>query len=317
MKRPLLVLAGPTAVGKTAISVAVARRLGGEIISGDSMQIYRGMDIGTAKITPDETAGVPHHLLDVKNPDDNFSVAEFQELVDELIVGIGARGRLPMLVGGTGLYVRAILQEYTFTELEADHGLRARLAREEAEQGPGYLHRRLRDVDPEAAERLHPGDLRRLVRALEVFERTGVPISRTQTAAQGEARYDDLFIGLTMDRELLYHRIDARVEQMLQSGLVAEVQGLLRRYSANLPPMQAIGYREIALYLRGLLSWPEAAGLIKRNTRRFAKRQFTWFRKDSRIHWIDVTRMEPATVVEEIVRLAEGKWSRIVEPNNS
>lgn len=317
MKRPLLVLVGPTAVGKTAISVAVARRLGAEIISGDSMQIYRGMDIGTAKITCAEMAGVPHHLLDVKNPDEDFSVADFQGRVDELIAAIAARRHLPMLVGGTGLYIRAVLQEYTFTDMETDHGLRERLARDEADHGPGYLHLRLRAVDPEAADRLHPNDLRRLVRALEVYERTGVPISATQTAAHGEARYDDLFIGLTMDREVLYRRIDARVDQMLHGGLVEEVRGLLRRYSAYLPPMQAIGYREAALYLRGLLSWPEAADLIKRNTRRFAKRQFTWFRRDSRIRWIDVTHMNPNIVVEEIVRLSEGKWSRNVEPDKS
>jgi len=316
VKRPLLVLVGPTAVGKTAVSVAVARRLGGEIISGDSMQIYRGMNIGTAKITHDEMEGVPHHLLDIKDPDEEFSVAEFQERVDRLIADIHERGRLPMLVGGTGLYVRAVLQEYTFTELQTDRTLRERLSLEEAEHGPGYLHRRLREVDPDAADRLHPNDVRRLVRALEVYERTGLPISRTQTAAHGEARYDDLFIGLTMNRESLYSRIDARVDQMLRGGLVEEARNLLRRYSAYLPPMQAIGYRETVLYLRGLLAWTEAADLIKRNTRRFAKRQYTWFRKDQRIHWMDVTQAGPSAVVEEIVRLAEGKWPRNVEAQN-
>jgi tRNA dimethylallyltransferase len=313
-KLPLLVLVGPTAVGKTAISVAVAKRLGAEIISGDSMQVYRGLDIGTAKIAPAEMEGVPHHMIDIKEPDEPFSVAEFQARVDDLVREIAGRGRLPMLVGGTGLYVRAVVMAYTFTEMEADPALRQRLAEEEARHGPGYLHRRLQAVDPAAAARLHPNDLRRIIRALEVWEQTGVRISETQRAWELEPRYDDLCIGLTMDRELLYRRIDQRVDAMLAAGWVEEVRRLLARYRPDLQSMEAIGYRELILYLRGLLTWDEAVALIKRNTRRFAKRQFTWFRRDARIHWLDVTAPEARErAVEEIVRLAEGKWMKGVE----
>jgi tRNA dimethylallyltransferase len=314
VKLPLLVLVGPTAVGKTAISVALARRLGAEIISGDSMQVYRGMDIGTAKITPAEMAGVPHHMIDILDPDEPFSVAEFQARVDQLIREISARGRLPILVGGTGLYVRSIVRAYTFTEMDSDPELRERLAAEEVAHGPGHLHRRLAALDPAAAARLHPGDLRRIIRALEVYELTGQPISETQTAAEAEARYDDLMIGLTMERSLLYRRIDQRVEQMLAAGLKEEVAGLLRRYPQGARALEAIGYREMVSHLRGLLTYPEAAALIQRNTRRFAKRQFTWFRRDEQIHWFDVT--EPSariSIVEQIGKLLEGKWPGSVE----
>lgn len=314
MKLPLLVLVGPTAVGKTAISVAAARQLGAEIISGDSMQVYRGLDIGTAKITPSEMNGVPHHMINIKEPDEPFSVAEFQARVDGLIREILGRGRLPMLVGGTGLYVRAVLQEYTFTEMEGDPGLREQLAAEEAANGAGHLHRRLAAVDPAAAGRLHPNDLRRIIRALEVFETTGVPISETQKAGEGEPRYDDLFIGLTMERELLYRRIDLRVEQMLAAGLREEAERLLKRFPPSTQALEAIGYREMVWHLRGLLTSPETAALIQRNTRRFAKRQFTWFKRDERIHWIDLT--SPAarvSAVEQICKLVEGKWPEGVE----
>lgn len=314
MKLPLLVLVGPTAVGKTAISVAVARRLGAEIISGDSMQVYRGMDIGTAKITPAEMDGVPHHMIDMKEPDEPFSVAEFQARVDGLIRSILGRGRLPMLVGGTGLYVRAVLQEYTFTEMEGDPDLRERLAAEEAQHSVGHLHRRLAAVDPAAAARLHPNDLRRIIRALEVFETTGVPISETQTAGDAAPRYDDLFIGLTMDRELLYQRIDQRVEQMLAAGLQREVERLLLRFPPSTQALEAIGYREMVWHLRGLLTYPETAALIQRNTRRFAKRQYTWFKRDEGIHWIDLTSPEArSSAAERICKLVEGKWPEGVE----
>ena len=314
MKYPVLVLVGPTAVGKTAISVAVAKRLGAEIISGDSMQVYRGMDIGTAKITPEEMQGVPHHMIDIKNPDEPFTVAEFQERTDRLIREIVGRGRLPMLVGGTGLYIRSVLEPYTFTPMEGDPELRRQLAAEEEQHGPGHLHRRLQEVDPKAAAKLHPNDLRRIIRALEVYTLTGIPISSTQTAAGAEPRYDDLFLALTMDREALYRRIEQRVDQMLAAGWLEEVRRLLERYPPHLPAMQALGYRELVQYYRGLLTLPEATALIKRNTRRFAKRQFTWFRRERRLRWIDVTSAEArASVVEAIAQMAEGKWPEGVE----
>jgi tRNA dimethylallyltransferase len=315
VKLPVLVLVGPTAVGKTAISIGVAKRIGAEIISGDSMQLYRGMDIGTAKITQAEMQGVPHHMIDILAPDAEFAVAEFQVRVDRLIREIHGRGRLPMIVGGTGLYIRSVLAEYTFSEIDTDQLLRQRLAAEEKAHGPGYLHRRLQDVDPAAAARLHPNDTRRVIRALEVFETTGRPISATQTAADHEPRYDDLLIGLTMERELLYRRIDERVDQMLAAGWLTEARQLFSRYAPDVTAMQAIGYRELVQYLRGLLTWPETVAVIKRHTRQYAKRQLTWFRREARMRWIDVTHAAArALVVEEIANLVEGKWQKPVEP---
>lgn len=313
MKERLLVLVGPTAVGKSAVSVGVARRLGAEIISGDSMQVYRGMDIGTAKVSSAEMGGVVHHLLDIKSPDQSFSVAEFRQRVDGLIREIADRGRLPFLVGGTGLYVRSVLQEYSFTDEAADPELRAELAAAETEHGPGYLHRRLAEVDPEAAGRLHPNDLRRVIRALEVFRVTGTRISATQTAAAAAPRYDHLLIGMTMARAELYRRIDGRVERMFAAGLEDEVTSLLRSYHPSVTAMQAIGYAELALYRRGLISRVEAIALIKRNTRRFAKRQLTWFRRERDLVWLDATGRTVESLVEEIASMAEGKWERSVE----
>lgn len=316
MKLPLLVIVGPTAVGKTAIAVETARHLGAEIISGDSMQVYRGMDIGTAKIRSDEMQGVPHHLIDIREPDEPISVAEFQARADGLIAEIAGRGRLPMLVGGTGLYVRAVLEEYTFTEMEADPALRIQLAGEEKRFGPGHLHRRLAEVDPESAARLHPHDLRRVVRALEVFLQMGSPISAMQTAAGSAPRYDDLLIGLTMDRAELGRRIEARVDAMMEQGLEAEVRSLLDRYGPSIQALEAIGYKEMLQYRRGLITYTEAVGLIKRHTRQFAKRQFTWFRRERRLNWFDVTEASQKQVVEEIARLVEGKRIADVEPGN-
>ncbi len=312
MKGPLLVIVGPTAVGKTAISVAVARRIGGEIISGDSMQVYRKMDIGTAKVRPDEMLGVPHHLIDIKEPSDPFSVAEFQRQVDDLITLITARGRLPILVGGTGLYVRSITQDYSFTEAAGDADLREFLRAAELHHGPGHLHRQLQGIDPAAAAKLHPNDLRRLIRALEVYETTGSPISETQHA-QGNRRYDDLFVVLNLERDALYRRIDTRVDAMMALGLASEVKSLLQFYPHDTHSLQAIGYREMVWYLRGLSTYQAAIELIKRNTRRFAKRQLTWFRREDHATWIDVTNQQIEKSVEEIVSLVEGKWPRNVE----
>lgn len=314
MRLPLLVLVGPTATGKSAVAVEVARRLGGEIISGDSMQVYRAMDIGTAKITAAQMQGVPHHMIDIREPDQPFSVAEFQGLVDRLIHEICSRGNLPLLVGGTGLYVRSVIEAYTFTEQAGDQQLRAQLAAEAEQHGSAHLHQRLAQVDAEAARRLHPNDLRRIIRALEVYLTTGDPITATQTVAQSGGRYDDLMIGLSMDRESLYRRIDQRVEQMLDAGWSDEVRRLLARYPNGVQAMQSLGYREMVFYWRGLLTWTEAISLIKRNTRRFAKRQLTWFRRERRLTWLEIDQESGIRpVVEMIVRMAEGKWPRLVE----
>lgn len=311
MRAPLLIIVGPTAVGKTALAVELALRLGGEVISGDSTQVYRGMDIGTAKVRPDEMKGVPHHLIDILRPDEPFSVAEFQTRVDQTISEIRSRGRLPILAGGTGLYVRAIRMAYQFLEgSEADPALRARLQAEEEKYGVGHLHRRLSEVDPAAAAKLHPNDSRRIIRALEVWERTGTRISETQVAEEAEPRYDDLFIGLNMERGMLYERIDRRVDLMLAEGFVAEVASLMAAYPPGLVSLQTLGYRELIQYRRGLSTFDEAVGLIKRNTRRFAKRQLTWFRRESALRWFEVepeVGLEP--IVAQVEALARSQWA--------
>jgi tRNA dimethylallyltransferase len=310
MKAPLLIIVGPTAVGKTALAVEMARRLGGEVISGDSTQVYRGMDIGTAKVRPEEAQGVPHHLIDILRPDEEFSVAEFQARVDAAIGEIRSRGRLPILAGGTGLYVRAVRMAYQFLEgSEADPDLRARLQAEEEAHGTGHLHRRLRTIDPAAATKLHPNDSRRIIRALEVWERTGTRISETQTAETAELRYDDLFIALKMERERLYDRIDQRVDLMMAASFLGEVADLMAAYPPGLTSLNTLGYRELIQYRCGLATLDEAVHLIKRNTRRFAKRQLTWFRRETDLHWFDV---DPAVGIQPIAaaveRLARARW---------
>lgn len=312
MLPPLLVILGPTAAGKTEVAIETALRFHGEIISGDSMQVYRGMDIGTAKPTMEERRGVPHHLIDILDPDQAFSVADFQARVEALIPEIAARGKLPILAGGTGLYLRAVTTEYTFTETHTDWDLRRRLAEEADRLGEESLHRRLAEVDPIAASKIHPNDRRRVIRALEVYYQTGEPISSLQTAEAGKSKWDLLLIGLTMDRDLLYRRIEQRVDRMVEDGLVEEVRHLLLSgHSRDLFSMQSLGYREIASYLKGEIPLEEAIALVKRNTRRFAKRQMTWFRRDEGIVWLELGEStDKSRAVEEIARMVEGKWGR-------
>jgi len=301
----LLVIIGPTAVGKTALSVELALRLHGEIISGDSMQVYKKLDIGTAKIKPSETRGVPHHLIDIKEPDETFSVAEFQQLARAKISEINQRGKLPLLVGGTGLYVQAVLDEYEFEPQQEISSLRRELQETAAAKGIEYLLAKLREVDPQSAARLHPNDAKRIIRALEYYHTTGKPISDKKPAVSphGPQRYDAILIGLTMERELLYRRIEERVDQMMAEGFLAEVQGLLDQgYSPHLQSLQGLGYKQLVSYLQGELNLEEAVELIKRDTRRFAKRQLTWFRRDPRITWYHVDQY-PAreALIEEIL----------------
>ena len=306
---PLLAVVGPTAVGKTALGIELALRLNGEVISADSMQVYRGMDIGTAKATVKERRGVPHHLLDVRDPDQPMTVAEYQGLAEEAIAAIRSRGRLPIIVGGTGLYVRAVVDQFVFTPMESDPDLRASLAEEAGREGVPALHRRLAEVDPEAAARIHPHDLRRIIRALEVYHQTGQPLSSLQRAEPRDPE-SVLLVGLTMDRAALYRRIEERVEQQLRDGLVEEVRGLLDRgYAPGVGPMGGLGYKEMSLYLRGEATLEEATALLKRDTRRYAKRQFTWFHADPRIVWYTISQdSDVLAIVPEIVNRVEGKW---------
>ena len=279
----VLAIVGPTAVGKTRLSVELAAALDGEIISGDAMQIYRGMDIGTAKITAAEMAGVPHHLLDEKEPGDAYSVAEFQKAVRAKIDEITARGKLPIIVGGTGLYVKAVLYDYEFSD-------EARPSGEQYEAlTNAEVHAKLAEVDPVSARDLHPNNRRRVVRALNIYTETSKTKSETIDAQEKKLLYDTTLIGLTDDRPALYERINARVDAMMAGGLVEEVRAL---HAAGVPrdsqSIQAIGYKEIYDYLDGLVELETAVELVKRNSRRLAKRQYTWFRNQMDVTWFDV-----------------------------
>jgi tRNA dimethylallyltransferase len=288
---PLVVLCGATATGKTALALELAERFNGEIISADSRQVFRWLDIGTAKATAEERRRVPHHLLDVVDPDEEFTAADFARLAREAIDRIHRRGRRPFVVGGTGLYLR-ILTEGLVTTPAADPALRNTLHQQEDQEGPGSLHRHLQEIDPVLAGRLAPGDLVRIVRALEVHALTGRRLSDLQAEhAFGERPYRLLKIGLDLPREQLYRRIDERVLQMLAAGLPEEVLGLLRRgFMPELKAMRTIGYREWIAHLQGECSADQAVALIQKHSRHYAKRQGTWFRHDPEIIWVDSSR---------------------------
>jgi len=282
MKTKILIVAGATATGKSDVAAALALRLGGEIISADSMQIYRKMDIGTAKPTKEEMRGVKHWLVDEMWPDEPYSAAIFQDMARVRIADIVARGKIPIVCGGTGFYINALLYGTDFTETETDEALRAELASYAEANGQNALHMRLRDVDPDAADAIHANNVRRVIRALEYHAQTGLRISAHNTAQRAQrnraAAYDaDMFI-LTRERAVLYDRIDRRVDKMLAQGLIEEVRGLLDAgYTAGLPSMRGLGYKEVIRFLNGEYTQDEAVRVLKRDTRHFAKRQFTWF----------------------------------------
>lgn len=286
-KIPVLVICGPTACGKTGWSLALAKQFPLEIISADSRQVYRMMDIGTAKATAEEQALIPHHMIDLIDPDEEFSVARYVDQARPLIEEIYQRGRIPCVVGGTGLYIRALIGGLADTPT-GDQQLRDKLHRREVEEAPGCLHEELSKVDPVAAEKIHPHNLVRIVRALEVFYVSG----RTLTDLQQEHQFADqpyrvLLFAPQQDREVLYRRIDLRAEQMLADGLVDEVRGLVDRYSADLKALKTLGYREVVRYLDEPNSRDKMLDEIQISTRQFAKRQLTWFRKEAEIIWVD------------------------------
>lgn len=287
---PIVAIVGPTASGKTDAAIAVSQALDGEVISMDSMQVYRGMDIGTAKPTLAERGGVTHHLLDVVSPDVPFSVAAYRELADAAIQEIHGRGKLPVLAGGTGLYLNALTLEMDFAQANADASIREQLQREsDSEGGKERLFAQLALVDPASAKRLHVNDVRRVVRALEIFRVTGKTM--TEHAADYRMmprRYLPIIVGIGAPRNQLYGRIDARVLRMIQAGLLQEVQALLaQQVPLDSQAMQAIGYRELIAVLTGKAALPDAIAGIKQATRQYAKRQFTWFRRDDRVHWFE------------------------------
>ncbi|MGE6631534.1 tRNA (adenosine(37)-N6)-dimethylallyltransferase MiaA [Bacillus sp. NPDC077027] len=288
-KQPVIVIVGPTAVGKTKLSIDIAKAFNGEIISGDSMQIYKGMDIGTAKITREEMDGVPHHLIDIKHPEESFSTAEFQQLVRLKMDEIAERGKVPMIVGGTGLYIQSVLYDYTFTDEGSDSSFRKEMELYEKEHGVMKLHEKLKIVDPEAAEAIHPNNVRRVIRALEVIHTSGRKMSNMQKADQQIPLYHAAIIGLTMDRVVLYERIHQRIDVMINDGLVEEVETLFQAGIKDCQSVQAIGYKELYAYLKGESSLNEAIEQLKQNSRRYAKRQLTWFRNKMDVIWFDMT----------------------------
>lgn len=289
-KRPLIILAGPTAVGKTALSIRLAKETGAEIISADSMQVYRHMDIGSAKITKEEMAGVPHHLVDVLEPEEEFNVVRFQQMAKEAAEEIWAAGKIPLVVGGTGFYIQALLYDIDFTENDGDETYRKELeARAADEQGASELYEMLRRVDPKSAQEIHPRNIKRVIRALEFYHQTGKKISEhNEEQRQKESPYNYAYFVLTDDRHRLYERIDRRVDLMMQEGLLEEVRYLKERgVRRDSTAMQGLGYKELYAYLDGEYPLDEAVRIIKRDTRHFAKRQLTWFKRERDVIWAD------------------------------
>ncbi len=308
-KQKLVILTGPTAVGKSKLSIELAKRLGGEIISADSMQVYKYMNIGTDKISKNKMGGVPHHLIDFLEPTEDFNVFMFQKLVKEKISEISARGNVPILVGGTGFYIQAVLYDIDFTETDENNGYRTLLEKRAANEGAHVLFEELKKVDPESANIIHENNVKRVIRALEYYKKTGKPISEhNKEQHEKSSPYDFRYFVLTDDRKTLYSRIDKRVDQMIKDGLVEEVKDLEK---LNIPKtatsMQSLGYREIIGYLDGEYDLERAVYLIKLNTRHFAKRQLTWFRRERDVIWIDKNDFnhDDELILKEMIRIYE------------
>ncbi len=305
-KEPLVILTGPTAVGKTKLSVELAKQINGEIISADSMQVYRRMNIGTAKVTPAETEGIKHHLIDILEPWEDFNVVSFQNYAMQAVKDIRGRGRIPILVGGTGFYIQALLYGVNFTENDTCPELRNRLETESEKDGGVSLHQYLSQIDPLAAEVIHPNNRKRVIRAVEFYELTGQRISEhNEEQRQNNPVFNSAYFVLTMDREELYKRIDRRVDSMIQYGLVSEVEALLKEgCTADMISMQGLGYKEIIRYLKGEITLEEAVYILKRDTRHFAKRQLTWFRREREVIWLDKDKNDAVmnTILSELKR---------------
>ena len=303
MKKPLIVIGGPTACGKTGFSIKLAKEIGGEIISADSMQVYRYMDIGTAKVTPEEADGVPHYLIDEFDPDEEYNVMLFQQKAKAYMEQIWAKGKVPILVGGTGFYINALLYDNDFTETENDTSYREECYKLAREQGPEVLFERLKEVDPEYAEIMHANNVKRVTRALEYHYLTGQKFSEHNAEQkEKETPYDAAVIILNMDREKLYERIELRIDIMMEQGLLEEVKGLLDRgYTPDLVSMQGIGYKEFIPYFNGECTLEEAVTQLKTNTRRFAKRQLTWFRRQIEGLWVDLSKSTGEEAMSDVL----------------
>ncbi|MCR4763661.1 MAG: tRNA (adenosine(37)-N6)-dimethylallyltransferase MiaA [Lachnospiraceae bacterium] len=305
----LLVLTGPTAVGKTGLSLRLAKMLDGEIISADSMQVYRGMDIGTDKIRPDQMEGIPHHLIDILDPREEFNIYRFQQEAVKAIEAISARGHLPMLVGGTGFYIQSVLYRTRFAESDDNRDYRKELELRAEKLGAHALHEELVTVDPASAAVIHENNVKRVIRALEYYHQTGECISsHNERERTREPAYDFRYYVLTDEREKLYERINVRVDQMIERGLEQEVRGLLALgLTGEEPSMQGLGYRQMTGYLKGEWSFGEAVDRIKRDTRHFAKRQLTWFRRERDVFWLDRRMLQGDDAI--IGRILADSWT--------
>ena len=289
MKKPLIVLTGPTAVGKTSLSISLAKAVNGEIISADSMQVYKGMDIGSAKIRKEEMQGVTHYLVDILEPEEEFHIVKFQELAKAAMEEIYAKGKIPILVGGTGFYIQAVTRDIDFTQAEQETSYREELEQLAKEKGTEYLHEKLREVDPKSAENIHANNVKRVIRALEFYHQNGTPISEhNEEQKQQTSPYNLAYFVLIAPREILYERIDRRVDQMMEEGLLEEVKSLRERgCHRGMVSMQGLGYKEMIDYLQGVCTLDDAVYTIKRDTRHFAKRQITWFKREKDVIWVN------------------------------
>lgn len=296
MNKNVIVVAGPTATGKTALAVHIAKIFGGEVISADSMQIYRRMNIGSAKVTKDEACGVPHHLIDIKEPtEENFSVADYVALAKEKIEDIIKRGKLPIIAGGTGLYISSLVDNVEFTEGKFDPEIRKELGELALEKGNGYVHAILREIDPQMAEKVHENNIKRVIRAIEIYKTSGITLTEQNARSkQKPSPYNFIMMALSGNREKMYERINRRVDKMMAEGLISEVESLMAHgCKKEMQAMQGIGYKEVFDLLDGKISKEECIELIKKNTRNYAKRQLTWFKRDKRYLWLDCDASKP------------------------
>ncbi|MHC8516481.1 tRNA (adenosine(37)-N6)-dimethylallyltransferase MiaA [Sporosarcina sp. ITBMC105] len=307
----VIAIVGPTASGKTSLSVKLAKSLDGEIINGDAMQVYKGLDIGTAKIRPEEMEGIPHHLFNLKDPTQSFSVAEYQSVVRNCIDDIQGRGKQPIIVGGTGLYIQSVLFDFRFTEEGANPVVREKLEKElEKDGGAALLYERLVKLDPVSAKKIHPNNHRRIIRALEIIEVTG-KTKESQEQGKGQSVvYDHLLIGLDIERKTLYERIDDRVDEMIRQGLVDEARGLWNTNVRNVQSVQAIGYKELYDYFEGKMTLEESIDAIKKHTRNYAKRQMTYFRNKMTIHWFDALANQQKCIDEILAIMKDFEHSK-------
>lgn len=303
MSNKIIVIVGPTAVGKTYVSVELAKKFNTEVVSADSMQIYKGMDIGTAKITEEEKSNIEHHMIDIINPDETYSVSDFKDKAEEIIDNLLLKNKTPIIVGGSGLYVNSLIYDLDFGNAKSNEKIRDYYNYYYKEHGEDKLYEKLQKIDPKSAEKIHKNNVKRVIRALEFYDITGIKFSEINTDIRKPSnKYDCILIGLSMERKMLYDRINQRVDKMIDEGLIEEVKSLLNKgYDKDLVSMKGIGYKEIIDYLDGNMSLDESINILKRNTRRFAKRQYTWFLRDDKVKWFEVNHVEDIdTTVDNI-----------------